>query len=115
MKKSTIYISKMDWPSEENMIRMKLDGQEFVKLDFDIPNRNLFVYHEGEITPIYEAITDLNLGASLINTEESEIFFIDPDHSKEKKLLWTVLLINLSLFVLEFITGFFFEVNGISC
>ncbi|MBS1636439.1 MAG: cation transporter [Bacteroidetes bacterium] len=113
MKKSTIYISKMDCPSEENMIRMKLDGQEFVKLDFDIPNRNLFVYHEGEITPIYEAITDLNLGASLINTEESEIFFIDPDHSKEKKLLWTVLLINLSLFVLEFITGFFSRSMGL--
>ena len=107
MKKSTIHISKMDCPSEENMIRMKLDGQEFVKLDFDIPNRNLHVYHESEINPIYEAVNDLNLGASLINSEESELSFINEDHSKEKKLLWAVLLINFSLFVLEIITGFF--------
>jgi hypothetical protein len=107
MKKSTIHISKMDCPSEENMIRMKLDGQEFVKLDFDIPNRNLYIYHESDINRIYEAVNDLNLGAALINSEESELFFINEDHSKEKKLFWTVLLINFSLFVLEIITGFF--------
>ncbi|MBK7310553.1 MAG: cation transporter [Sphingobacteriaceae bacterium] len=107
MKKSTIHISKMDCPSEENMIRMKLDGQEFVKLDFDIPNRNLYVYHESEINPIYEAVNDLNLGATLIHSEESELSFTNDDHSKEKKLLWNVLLINLTLFVIEIITGFF--------
>ena len=89
------------------MIRMKLDGQEFVKLDFDIPNRNLYIYHESDINRIYEAVNDLNLGAALINSEESELFFINEDHSKEKKLFWTVLLINFSLFVLEIITGFF--------
>ena len=32
----------MDCPSEENMIRMKLDGIEVIrKLEFDIENRNL--------------------------------------------------------------------------
>ena len=104
----------MDCPSEENMIRMKLDGQEFVKLDFDIPNRNLYVYHEGEINPIYEAVNDLNLGASLISSEKSELSFINnEDHSKEKKLLWTVLLINFSLFILEIITGFFSRSMGL--
>lgn len=97
----------MDCPSEENIIRMKLDGEQFVKLDFDISNRNLYVYHDGDITSIFNAVSDLNLGASLVSTLESEISFIDADHSKEKKLLWTVLLINFSLFVLEFITGFF--------
>lgn len=107
MKKSTIHISKMDCPSEESLIRMRLDGQEFVKLDFDIPNRNLYIYHEGEINPIYEVVNDLNLGASLINSEESELSSINEDHTKEKKLLWTVLLINFSFFILEIITGFF--------
>ncbi len=97
----------MDCPSEESMIRMKLDGEQFAKLDFDIPNRNLYVYHEGEIGSMYQAVNDLNLGASLVSTEESELTFINEDHSKEKKLLWTVLLINFSLFVLEIITGFF--------
>ena len=89
------------------MIRMKLNGEKFVKLDFDIPKRDLFVYHEGEIDSIYQAIIDLDLGASLISTEDSDPSFINEDHSKEKKLLWTVLLINFSLFVLEITTGFF--------
>lgn len=97
----------MDCPSEESMIRMKLDGEQFAKLDFDIPNRNLYIYHEGEIGSMYQAVNDLNLGASLVSTEESKLSFINEDHSNEKKLLWTVLLINFSLFVLEIITGFF--------
>ena len=77
----------MDCPSEENMIRMKLDGEQFAKLDFDIPNRNLYVYHEGEIGSMYQAVNDLNLGASLVSTEESKLSFINEDHSNEKKLI----------------------------
>ncbi|MBL0330829.1 MAG: cation transporter [Bacteroidota bacterium] len=113
MKKSTIYISKMDCPSEENMIRLKLQGLHFMKLDFDIPNRNLYVYHEGDITSIFNAVNDLKLGASLIGSEESNYTHVSEDHSKEKKLLWTVLLINLSLFILEIIAGFISESMGL--
>ena len=103
----------MDCPSEENIIRMKLDGEQFVKLDFDISNRNLYVYHEGDITSIFNAVNDLKLGASLIGSEESNYTHVSEDHSKEKKLLWTVLLINLSLFILEIIAGFISESMGL--
>lgn len=103
----------MDCPSEENMIRLKLQGLHFMKLDFDIPNRNLYVYHEGDITSIFNAVNDLNLGASLISSEESNYTHVSEDHSKEKKLLWTVLLINLSLFILEIIAGFISESMGL--
>lgn len=103
----------MDCPSEENIIRMKLDGEQFVKLDFDISNRNLYVYHEGDITSIFNAVNDLKLGASLIGSEESNYIHVSEDHSKEKKLLWTVLLINLSLFILEIIAGFISESMGL--
>lgn len=96
----------MDCPSEENMIRMKLDGLPFAKLDFDIPNRNLYVYHEGDAQPIALALNDLNLGSSLKTTEESEIESFNSDYSNERKLLWIVLLINFSFFVIELITGF---------
>ncbi len=103
----------MDCPSEENMIRLKLQGLHFMKLDFDIPNRNLYVYHEGDITSIFNAVNDLKLGASLIGSEESNYTHVSEDHSKEKKLLWTVLLINLSLFILEIIAGFISESMGL--
>lgn len=53
MKKSIFEVSKMDCPSEENLIRMKLDGMPGDKnLDFDIPNRKLTVFHSGEIDQI---------------------------------------------------------------
>ena len=53
MKKSTFIISKMDCPSEEQMIRMKLETYTQVKyLDFDIPNRKLEVYHLEAIEEI---------------------------------------------------------------
>lgn len=65
----------MDCPSEENMIRLKLQGLHFMKLDFDIPNRNLYVYHESDITSIFNAVNDLNLGASLIGSEKNECIF----------------------------------------
>ena len=103
----------MDCPSEENMIRLKLQGLHFMKLDFDIPNRNLYVYHESDITSIFNAVNDLNLGASLIGSEESNYTHVSEAHSKEKKLLWTVLLINLSLFILEIIAGFISESMGL--
>ena len=50
MQKSIFEISQMDCPSEENLIRMKLDGiSSIANLDFDIPNRKLAVFHNGEI------------------------------------------------------------------
>ena len=54
MQISIFEISKMDCPSEENLIRMKLSEIiNVAHLDFDIPNRKLTVFHYGEI-PIPE-------------------------------------------------------------
>ena len=57
----------MDCPSEENLIRMKLDGiQEIKNLDFDIPNRNLTVFHNGQADQIENLIIELKLGGKKI-------------------------------------------------
>jgi hypothetical protein len=53
MGKTIFKIIKMDCPSEENLIRMKLDDFPEVKtLEFDIPNRKLTVIHEGHTEEI---------------------------------------------------------------
>jgi hypothetical protein len=53
MQKSIFEISKMDCPSEENLIRMKLDGITNIKnLEFDIANGGLSVFHIGNIDTI---------------------------------------------------------------
>ena len=97
MKKSTFIISKMDCPSEEQMIRMKLETYTQVKyLDFDIPNRKLEVYHLDAIEEIRSSIAELKFNETLQGTEEAEPPVME-DQSKQKKILWWVLGINFGL------------------
>ncbi len=95
----------MDCPSEENLIRIKLEGISNLKhLDFDIPKRKLTVYHSGPIGLIEESIFELKLGAKKLSTEQTELRHFD-ETSNQKKLLWTVLAINFSFFLIEMTTG----------
>ena len=73
MDKTIFEISKMDCPSEENLIRMKLDGISSIKsLDFDIPNRKLTVFHQGHDDQIEKSILELNLGGKKLATEKTD-------------------------------------------
>jgi len=105
MNKSTFRISQMDCPSEEQMIRMKMESYSQVKhLDFDIPNRKLEVYHLNETEEITSALNALKLGEKLQGTEEAELP-VHKDESKQKRILWWVLGINFGFFVIEMTTG----------
>ncbi|TFV97276.1 cation transporter [Algoriphagus kandeliae] len=114
MEKSVFHISQMDCPSEENLIQMKLDGIEGIKnLDFDIPKRTLTVFHEGKLDSIEKAILDLKLGGELVSTEE--IAHQDfQKNARQRKLLWTVLVINFGFFLIEIITGFISKSMGLT-
>ena len=103
----------MDCPSEENLIRMKLDGIEDIKhLDFDIPNRKLAVFHTATVTPIETAIGELKLGATRLSTETTTKSKFDKDDN-QKKLLWIVLIINFVFFVVEMTTGLISKSMGL--
>jgi Co/Zn/Cd efflux system component len=105
MIKTVFEISKMDCPSEENLIRIKLaDIAGIEQLDFDIPRRLLTIYHQGEAEKIGRALTDLNLGSRMLTTETSTEQ-ITREHSSQRKLLWTVLSINFAFFIIEMTTG----------
>ena len=96
MKKTLFEITQMDCPSEENLIRMKLDGiSSIVNLDFDIPNRKLTVFHSGEIDQIEKSILELNLGGKKISTEQTDQTDFK-ENANQKKLLWSVLAINVA-------------------
>jgi Co/Zn/Cd efflux system component len=106
MKKTTFKISKMDCPSEEGIIKMKLSGQDNIKsLRFDIPNRILEVFHSDENEEIFKLLESLNFGTSIISTEEITNLVIIDNSNNERKLLWQVLFINFLFFVLELLTG----------
>ncbi len=105
MYKTILEISKMDCPSEENIIRMKLDGMPGIKnLAFDIANRKLTVFHSGETGPIVAAINELQLGGRMISTEETSQTDFE-EHTHQRKLLWIVLAINFAFFIIEMATG----------
>ena len=113
MKKTLFEITKMDCPSEENLIRMKLDGISSISnLDFDIPKRKLTVFHSGEIKRIEKSIIELNLGGKKISTEHTDQTEFE-ENKDQKKLLWSVLVINFAFFIIEMTTGLISKSMGL--
>lgn len=113
MQKTVFKISKMDCPSEENLIRLKLDDiKEISHLDFDIENRTLTIYHNNKIELIEKSIAELNLDSRIISSETSseDIKF---EESRQQKVLWTVLLINLAFFLIEIVFGIISKSMGL--
>ena len=106
MFKSTFYISKMDCPSEESLIRMKLEGLSSIKtLVFEIENRKLIIFHSKDSAEIEKRLKELKLGS-----EREETIVVKQDEyienpSVQSKLLWIVLIINFAFFIIEITTG----------
>lgn len=115
MQKTTFKILKMDCPSEEQMIRMKLaDLTNITSLDFDIPNRQLTVYHTENYNQILQRLDNLKFDTSLIDSVSVGKYTIASDSKdREKKLLWQVLIINFLFFALELTTGFIANSMGL--
>ena len=113
MIKTIFEITKMDCPSEVNLIRMKLDGiSSIANLDFDIPNRKLTVFHNGQIDQIEKSVIELNLGGKEISSEETDQTDFEENKSQQK-LLWTVLAINFAFFIIEMSTGLISKSMGL--
>lgn len=115
MIKSEYHIAKMDCPSEENMIRMKLDGLMVIKtLEFDIENRNLTVFHSDEDKEIFKRLESLNFGAKLSATEYVDANEVQSESKEvQSKLLWSVLIINFGFFIIEMTTGLISKSMGL--
>ncbi len=113
--KSIFKITQMDCPSEEQMIRMKLDGIEKIKhLEFDIPNRKLAVIHTTESSEILDCLEDLKLGTTLNSEEEVEYFEdVKNTDNNERKMLWAVLIINFAFFIIELLYGWLSNSMGL--
>lgn len=106
MYKTVFHISKMDCPSEEQMIRMKLDGlNDIHSMQFELPARKLSVYHTQSHTPIFERLDSLNFNTTILESLPVDTPAKEANQSMERKLLWQVLAINFFFFVLEMITG----------
>lgn len=107
MNKTVFRVAKMDCPSEEQLIRMKFGGNEAIEaLQFDIPARQLTVFHTGDPEPIAQTLDGLRLDSSLVTTEDAGLAELTEEAPSDRRLLWTVLLINAFFFLLEVVAGF---------
>lgn len=105
MKKSIYYISKMDCPTEENLIRMKLDSIPSIKhMDFDLQNRKIYIYHTENNDLIDSSLLELNIGAQKLTVEDTDDVEFDAD-TNQRNILWMVLFINFLFFIIEIVTG----------
>jgi len=108
MQKTSFLINKMDCPSEESLIRMKLDSIAAIKsMEFDIPKRMVYIYHDHGLSEIEKQLKELNLGSKRLQTEESSLVFSSQkeEHIKQRKSLYFVLAINFSFFLIEMFSG----------
>jgi len=115
MQKTTFKIAKMDCPSEEQMIRMKLaDLTNINLLDFDIANRQLTVFHTDNHDQIFQRLDSLRFDTSIIASISADNHEVTTDNTdRERKLLWQVLAINFFFFALELTTGFISNSMGL--
>lgn len=106
MKKSVFLIRKMDCPSEEAMVRMRLDHVPEVKqITFDLTERKATILHDEDNGMIEREIHTLNFDSSLLSSETVNTPETFDDAQHQRKLLWTVLVINAALFVVELLFG----------
>lgn len=115
MNRSVFVVKKMDCSSEENMLRMKLNEiSEIRSLDFDIPNRKLTVFHDGNLVQIQRSIDSLNFNSLLIATENvKDLSWPVESEKSHASLLRKVLIINFGFFIVEIIAGFFSRSMGL--
>lgn len=113
LNKTIFQINKMDCPSEENLIRLKLDGiKEILRLEFDIENRKLTVYHNNSPELIGRLINELNLDSNVLSTEVYTNK-VNSEEITQRKVLWAVLIINFAFFLIEIVFGFISNSMGL--
>lgn len=114
MQKALFKIDKMDCPSEENLIRLKLESiNNIVHQEYDLANRQLTIFHDSNIRSIETAIVELNLDASLLENSETSFNQQEIEVNKQKRALWAVLFINFAFFLLEMTTGLISKSMGL--
>lgn len=102
----------MDCAAEESLVRMRLEDVASVKsMEFDLANREVAIFHDGVVADIEVALAPLDLDALHIETSLDDGKSSDP--SAQRRILWSVLLINFGFFVIEAAAGFIAQSMGL--
>jgi Co/Zn/Cd efflux system component len=113
-KKITFLIKDMDCPAEEQMIRMKLEPSFGVlQLEFNLSQRTLEVYHQGNSTEIAAMLNSLDLGTEMISSTDVDEPVETGKVQIQRTVLWWVLGINFSFFLVEMLSGWIAHSMGL--
>jgi len=119
MFRSRYHIERMDCPSEERLIRLKLEDLPGISsLFFDLDKRDLIVIHQEEDPEILMRLESLNLGATLAETRllkdsDKQDSISYEEVRQQRRTLWIVLLINAAFFLIEMTAGFLSDSMGL--
>lgn len=88
------------------MIRLRLSGMAITALSFDLPRRQLTVWHREAPSAILERLLPLGYGAELVTTTAAEPSAGEPSVARqERRTLWILLAINAAMCVIELLAG----------
>jgi len=118
---SLFKVPKMDCPSEERMIRLALESvMPEVGLYFNIPGREVKVFHDDNLDEIKQRLNTLGFGATLQSTEKSSpeelknaLISEKLNQSKESATLKWLLAINAFMFLVELAVGWIAQSTGL--
>ena len=114
MVTTTFRVEYMDCAAEEQLVRLKLAHHDAVKhLAFDLTARTVAVTHIGDVTPITELLVSLKLGAQAIDQRAVSTAPAPESAHDQRRILWIVLIINLTLFFVEGIVGLLVHSMGL--
>ena len=117
--RTTFVIPKMDCPSEERLIRMALEPVEGIeRLEFDLDGRTLDVVHADGLAEVALArLEPLGFGTRLVGSRPAPDAVPGSiersDTAGEARVLWQLLAINGTMFVLELGLGLWGQSTGL--
>ncbi|MCP2040537.1 Co/Zn/Cd efflux system component/copper chaperone CopZ [Neisseria sp. HSC-16F19] len=107
MQKTRFHIAKMDCPSEERLIRMRLEAVSGIHyLEFDIALREMTVYHDTDSAALLAALAPLDFDSRIIGNDTADTLPPQAAHKaeeerQERSLLYQVLAVNFVFFLIE--------------
>jgi Co/Zn/Cd efflux system component len=117
LRRTSFHVPAMDCPAEETLVRSALDGAPDVRhVELDLPGRSLVVWHAGEPAALLAILARLDLGARPVESAVTDEAALPAPafHGKgETRTLWTVLVINAAMFVVEGGAGYLGESTGL--
>ena len=117
LRETCFSISKMDCPSEEQVIRLALDRYDAIeKLTFDLRARTLTVVHGGDPEDLLQLLLPLGYGAKISSSKTIEDFEAsekDAGSLGEGKVLKQLCFLNAGMFFIEIILGIYSQSAGL--